>query len=175
MKASAASGLLLFMGANGAVVWAEQFVPSGLVALLAASVPFWIVLLDWLSGKGPRPGVALIIGIFWGFLGVGLLVTGSEIGMAGRNDLLGGVIVLCGAVSWSAGSLIARYGPHPRSAAQGNGIQMVAGGGGLILLALLVGEHAGFDPGQVSGTSLLAVAYLVVFGSLIGFSSYIWG
>jgi drug/metabolite transporter (DMT)-like permease len=173
-KAGLLSGVLMFTGGNGAVVWAEQFVPSGMVALLVATVPFWIVLQDWLSGKGPRPGPGLAFGILWGFFGVGMLVTGSEIGLAGREELLGGIFVLFGAFCWSAGSLIARYGARPASAALGNGIQMIGGGTGLLFLALLAGEPATFQPEAVSGTSLLAMGYLVIFGSLIGFSCYIW-
>ncbi|MFH1763367.1 MAG: EamA family transporter [Gemmatimonadota bacterium] len=173
-KASAISGILMFLGGNGAVVWAEQSVPSGLVALLVATVPLWIVLQDWASGRGGPPGMGVTFGILWGFAGVTLLVTGSEIGMAGPQDLLGGLLVLVGAGCWAAGSLIARYGARPASSALGNGMQMVAGGGALLLLGLLRGEAAAFDPTGVSMASVLAFLYLVVFGSLVGFSSYIW-
>jgi len=173
-KTSAISGILMLLGGNGAVVWAEQFVPSGLVALLVATVPLWIVLQDWASGRGGAPGMGVTLGILWGFAGVTLLVTGSEIGMAGPQDLLGGLLVLVGAGCWAAGSLIARYGARPASSALGNGMQMVAGGGALLLLGLLRGEAAAFDPTGVSIASVLAFFYLVVFGSLVGFSSYIW-
>ena len=173
-KTSAISGILMLLGGNGAVVWAEQFVPSGLVALLVATVPLWIVLQDWASGRGGAPGLGVTLGILWGFAGVTLLVTGSEIGMAGPQDLLGGLLVLVGAGCWAAGSLIARYGARPASSALGNGMQMVAGGGALLLLGLLRGEAAAFDPTGVSIASVLAFFYLVVFGSLVGFSSYIW-
>ncbi|MBT8395507.1 MAG: EamA family transporter [Gemmatimonadetes bacterium] len=173
-RTSAVSGVLMFLGGNGAVVWAEQFVPSGLVALLVATVPLWIVLQDWAFGKGGPPGIGLSFGIIWGFAGVGILVTGGEIGMAGRDDLFGGLLVLLGAACWSAGSLVARYGPRPASAAVGIGVQKLAGGGALLLLGLVRGEVAALDPSGISAASVLAFAYLVVFGSLIGFSSYIW-
>ena len=168
------SGVLMLVGGNGAVVWAEQFVPSGMVALLVATVPLWIVLQDWLSGRGASPGAGTLLGILWGFAGVGLLVTGSEIGRAGPESLAGGILVLLGAGSWAAGSLVARYGARPRSAALGNGMQMVAGGGALLLLGLLLGEGGSLELSGVSAASALAVLYLVVFGSLIGFTSYIW-
>ncbi len=168
------SGLLMFLGGNGAVVWAEQFVPTGLVALLVATVPIWIVLQDWASGRGPAPGLGLAFGILWGFCGVALLVTGSEIGMAGPEDLMGGLVVLGGAACWSAGSLVARYGARPKSAAMGNGMQMVAGGGALFLVGFFRGEPASFDPAAVSLLSVGAFFYLVVFGSLVAFSAYIW-
>ncbi|MCJ7629345.1 MAG: EamA family transporter, partial [Longimicrobiales bacterium] len=106
--------------------------------------------------------------------GVTLLVSGTEIGMAGPQNLLGGLIVLVGAGCWSAGSLIARYGLRPASSALGNGMQMVAGGGALLVVGLLRGEPAAFDPAGVSLASAHAFSYLVVFGSLVGFSSYIW-
>jgi drug/metabolite transporter (DMT)-like permease len=168
------SGLLMFMGGNGTVVWAEQFVPSGMVALLVATVPLWIVLQDWGSGRGPAPGLRLSFGIAWGFLGVTLLVTGSEIALAGPQDLMGGLLVLGGAACWSAGSLVSRYGARPRSAAQGNGIQMLAGGISLTLWGLMRGEAGNLDAGAISTASALALLYLIVFGSLIGFSAYIW-
>ncbi len=173
-KVSAISGILMLLGGNGAVVWAEQSVPSGLVALLVATVPLWIVLQDWASGRGGAPGTRTTFGILWGFAGVALLVTGSEIGMAGPQDLFGGILVLFGAGCWSAGSLVARYGARPASPALGNGMQMVAGGGALLLVGLLLGEPAAFDPTGVSTASVLAFSYLVVFGSLVAFSSYIW-
>jgi drug/metabolite transporter (DMT)-like permease len=118
--------------------------------------------------------LGLTFGILWGFAGVTLLVTGSEIGMAGPQDLMGGLVVLGGAFCWSMGSLVARYGPRPTSAAMGNGMQMVVGGGALFLVSVISGEFGTLDPGRVSGTSVLALIYLVVFGSLIGFSCYIW-
>jgi drug/metabolite transporter (DMT)-like permease len=164
----------MFLCGNGAVVWAEQFVPSGLVALLVATVPFWIVLQDWASGRGAPPGIGLSIGIVWGFAGVALLVTGSEIGLAGPQDLFGGLLVLGGAACWSVGSLVARYGARPANAAQGNGMQMVAGGAALLVVAAIRGEPTAFDPGGMSLPSVLAFFYLVIFGSLVGFSSYIW-
>lgn len=173
-RTAALSGGLMLLGGNGSVVWAEQYVPSGLVALLIATVPLWIVLQDWIWGRSGTPGAGVLFGILWGLGGVTLLVTGSEIGKAGPQDLLGGLLVLMGALSWAAGSLVARYGDRPDSAALGNGMQMLAGGAGLLLVGFLRGELPDLDPGAVSGSSLLAILYLVVFGSLLAFSSYIW-
>lgn len=173
-KTASLSGGLMLLGGNGSVVWAEQFVPSGMVALLIATVPLWIVLLDWAWGRSGPPGAGVIFGVAWGFGGVVLLVTGSEIGRAGPMDLLGGVLVLGGAWAWAAGSLVARYGDRPASAALGNGMQMLAGGAGLLLAGISRGEVLTLDFGSVSRTSMLAILYLVVFGSLVAFSSYIW-
>jgi drug/metabolite transporter (DMT)-like permease len=143
-----------------------------MVSLLVATVPLWIVLQDWGWGRGGAPAAGVFFGIFWGFVGVVILVTGSEIGQATVQHLLGGLLVLGGAGAWAAGSLVSRYGARPKSAGLGNGMQMLVGGGVLLLLGLLMGEGLAFDPGVVSSSSLLAVLYLVVFGSLVGFSSY---
>lgn len=173
-RTAAISGGLMLACGNGAVVWAEQFVPSGMVSLLVATVPLWIVLQDWGWGRGGAPAEGVFFGIVWGFVGVIILVTGSEIGQATVQHLLGGLLVLGGAGAWAAGSLVSRYGARPKSAALGNGMQMLVGGGVLLLSGLLMGEGHALDPGVVSGSSLLAVLYLVVFGSLVGFSSYTW-
>ncbi len=150
-RTGAISGILLLLGGNGAVVWAEQFVPSGLVALLVATVPLWIVLQDWVSGKGSPPSPGVVFGILWGFGGVALLVTGSEIGQAGPEDLLGGLLVLGGAGCWAAGSLVARYGVRPASAAMGNGMQMLAGGGAFFLRDSSRAKGPGWTSGRSPG------------------------
>jgi drug/metabolite transporter (DMT)-like permease len=173
-RTAAISGALMLACGNGAVVWAEQFVPSGMVSLLVATVPLWIVLQDWGWGRGGAPGAGVMFGIFWGLVGVGLLVTGSEIGRAGPQDLLGGLLVLGGTCTWAAGSLVARYGARPQSASLGNGMQMLVGGSILLLAGILRGEVASVSPGMISWGSVLALAYLIVFGSLVAFSSYIW-
>ncbi len=173
-KTAALSGMLMLLGGNGGVVWAEQFVPSGMVALLIATVPLWIVLQDWVWGRGGAPAPAVLLGVLWGFFGVVLLVTGEEIGRATPQDLLGGLIVLGGAGCWAAGSLVVRYGVRPASASLGNGMQMLAGGVSLLVLGVARGELAGFDPGAISAGSALALLYLMVVGSLIAFTSYTW-
>ncbi len=171
--AMVSGGFMLACG-NGAVVWAEQFVPSGLVSLLVATVPLWIVLQDWGWGRGGAPAAGVLFGILWGFCGVALLVSGAEIGRAGVQDLVGGLLVLGGAGAWAAGSLVSRYGARPRSAALGNGMQMLTGGVLLTSAGLLRGEASLVALDSVSLPSVLAFFYLVVFGSLLGFSSYTW-
>jgi drug/metabolite transporter (DMT)-like permease len=165
--------LMLFMG-NGAVVWAEQFVSSGMVSLIVATVVLWIVLLDWGFGRGKAPGAGVLFGIVWGFGGVVLLVSGSEIGQATPQHLLGGLLVLAGSGAWAAGSLITRYWELPRSAALGTGLQMLAGGAGLFVGGLLRGELGAVNLSDASVASVVALLYLIVFGSLIAFSAYIW-
>jgi len=172
------TGGLLLLGGNGAVVWAQQWIPSGLAALLVSTVPLWMVLVDWLWGKGSAPTLGLMVGLLWGMLGVAILV-GSAAGDAaagGASPLapVAAVVVLGGAFSWAVGSVFARYAGSPPSPGLGTAMQMLAGGTLLTGAGLLAGEAAGVDPASFSLRSLLALGYLVVFGSLVGFSAYIW-
>jgi drug/metabolite transporter (DMT)-like permease len=167
-------GLLLLLGGNGAVVWSEQWVPSGLVALLVATVPLWMVILHWLWGGGSRPGPALLLGIAWGLVGVALLVGSQEIGSGSREDLLGGLVVLGGSLSWAFGSVWQRRARLPRHPHTASAAQMIGGGAGLLVAAALAGDLGRFDPGAVSLRSAVSVLYLVVFGSLVAFSAYLW-
>ena len=168
------TGGLLLAGGNGALVWAEQWTPSGLAALLVASVPLWMVLVDWRWGEGERPTPGLLAGLVWGLFGVGVLVAGQGMGPAGPLGGWAAVVVLAGAVSWAFGSILSRYGPPASSPRGGIARQMLAGGFLLLGMAVVTGEGARFEPSGISMASLAALAYLVVFGSLVAFSAYIW-
>ena len=171
----AISGALLLLGGNGAVVWAEQQVPSGMAALLVAVVPLWMVLLDWMRPGGRRPPVLVFVGLALGLAGLALLVgPGALRGSAGAVAPLGAGILMLGSLSWALGSLYTQRAPRPSSGTAGSGTQMVAGGVFLLLAALLAGEPAQLDLAHASVRSLLAFAYLVTFGSLVGFTAYFY-
>jgi drug/metabolite transporter (DMT)-like permease len=167
-------GTLLLAGGNGAVVLAEQWVPSGLAALLVATVPLWLVILDALFGSRSRPSRRAITGLAMGFGGVALLTGSPGVGAGGPEELLGALLVLCGSFVWAAGSLYSRYAttaPRPRMWV---GMQMLAGSVALAALALAFGEPARWDPAAISARSWWALAYLIVFGAVIGYTAYIW-
>lgn len=167
-------GALLLLGGNGAVVWAETRVPSGLTALLVATVPIWMVLLDWLQPSGSRPTKGVIAGLILGFVGLGVLIGPGEILGRGQVDLLGAAALTFGSITWAAGSVYSRRVRLPASPLLGTGMEMLGGGALLFILSLASGEAATFAPGAVSAQSVLALLYLIVFGSLIGFTAYIW-
>lgn len=167
-------GTLLLAGGNGGVVWAEQWVPSGLTAMIVATVPIWMVLFDWLFAGGPRPSRLLMVGLVWGLCGVGLLIGSTEVGAQGREGLLGGLVVLCASVSWAAGSIYARKARLPQSAFLATAMEMIVGGLVLSLVAVLAGEGGELQLSAFSMKSILALVYLIVFGALIAFTSYIW-
>ncbi len=167
-------GALLIGGGNGGVVWAEQWVPSGLTALIIATVPLWMVLFDWLFCGARRPGWLLMAGLVWGLCGVGLLLSSAEVGAQGREGLLGGLVLLGASVSWAAGSIYARRAALPTSPFLATAMQMISGGLVLVLVAAIAGEGGRIQFSTFSMKSVLALAYLIVFGALIAFTAYIW-
>lgn len=167
-------GTCLLAGGNGGVVWAEQWVPSGLTAMIVATVPLWMVLFDWLFADAARPSRLLMAGLVWGLCGVGLLIGSTEVGAQNREGLLGGLVVLGASVSWAAGSIYARRAPLPRSPFLATAMEMMVGGLVLSMMAVLSGEGGELQLSAFSMKSILALVYLIVFGALIAFTSYIW-
>jgi drug/metabolite transporter (DMT)-like permease len=172
-RSCAIVGGLLLLGGNGAVVWSEQWVPSGLAALLVATVPLWMVLLDWGVG-GSRPGPGLFLGLLWGLAGVGLLVGTPGVDPGEPLQLAGTAALLGASVSWAAGSIYSRSGGLPTSPRLATAMQMLTGGGMLLALGLVSGEIPKIDLAAVSLRSMAALVYLIVAGSLVAFSAYIW-
>jgi drug/metabolite transporter (DMT)-like permease len=169
-RAATIAGGLLLLGGNGGVVWAEQKVPIGIVAIVIAMVPIWMALMDRLFFGQRLPGWA-VVGLVLGFGGLVLLIGGPGHGQLNAAGLAAAVGA---SLTWSAGSLYARRAPLPRRQLVGTGMEMLAGGALLGLAALAAGEFAKFHPTAISAQSLWATAYLVVFGSWIGFASYVW-
>jgi drug/metabolite transporter (DMT)-like permease len=172
-KGAAIVGAFLLLGGNGGVVWAEQRVPSGLAALLVATVPLWMVLLEW-GGGGKRPTGRVMAGIAIGFVGLGILVGPAEILGGHAADRVGGLVLVLAAFSWAVGSVAARRVRLPASPLLGTGMEMLAGGTLLVVLGTLTGEWGRLDLAAASPRSLWAVVYLIVFGSLVGFTAYVW-
>ena len=168
------TGLLLLCGGNGAVLWAEQRVPSGLTALLVAGVPLWVVLIDWARPRGVRPRWIVVAGIALGLAGLTLLIgPGSVVGHE-NIDPIGAIVLTIGSISWAAGSVFSRYSRHPRSAQMSTALQMLAGGVGFCIMAWALGEFGRLDIHAVTLRSALAWLYLVAIGGIIGFTAYIY-
>jgi drug/metabolite transporter (DMT)-like permease len=163
-------GLLLLVGGNGFVVLAERTVPSGLTALIIASVPLWIVIFRRIAGD--RIHVSTFVGVAVGFAGVAFLVIGR--GATGTVDPFGLGILLVATVSWALGTFLSPRLRMPRDGLLSTGIQQLAGGIVLVALGAAAGEVTHLEPATWSTGSLLAMAYLVVFGSLVAFTAYSW-
>ncbi|HMJ89607.1 MAG TPA: EamA family transporter [Candidatus Acidoferrum sp.] len=172
-RAATVTGVLLLLGGNGLVVWAEQSISSGFTALLVALAPVWFALLEWLRPNGVRPRTKTVVGIIIGFIGVAMLVNarGSS---QGQTHWLGILAVLLAGFLWAAGSLYSKHKNSGGSPWMNAAAQMLCGGVALALTGLLFGEPFRTDWAGVSGRSLAALVYLIVFGSWIGFSAYVW-
>ncbi|MGW6846438.1 EamA family transporter [Streptomyces sp. NPDC054958] len=162
-------GLLLILGGNGLVVLAETSVPSGLAALLVAAVPMWVVVLR--ASTGDRPPPRTLAGVLVGLAGLAVL---TSPGLSGAVRLSGVLLVLGASVLWSLGSFSAPRLELPANPFTGSAYQMVAGGVVAVVVGLLRGEHRGLDPAAFSTASWLALGYLTVVGSLVGFTAYVW-
>lgn len=172
-RATSIVGALLLLGGNGGVVLAERTVPSGVAALLVATVPVWMVVLDWLWHGGARPGPRVVIGLLLGLAGIGLLVGPGAFG-GGAVDATGAAILVVGSLSWATGSIYSRQADLPHHAMLGTGMEMLAGGVLLGIAGGLRGELGMLHPAAISMASALGLLYLVTFGSLVGFTAYIW-
>jgi drug/metabolite transporter (DMT)-like permease len=170
---AAVIGGMLLLGGNGLVTWAEQRVPSGLAALIVASVPVWMAVLGSIESRR-RPSGFVITGLGLGLGGIALLVVPGRFGGGENVDPLGAAALLLAAISWSIGSLASRWAKLPASTLTAVSMEMIAGGALLWAAGLFGGEGARLHVSAVSLRSALSLGYLVVFGSLLGFSAYVW-
>ena len=171
---AAVVGALLMLLGNGNVAWAQRYVPSGLSAILVASSAIWIVLLDWWRPHGRRPRPMVVAGMVLGIAGIVTLVSARSSPDGARLDPFATTVLLLSAISWAAGSIISRHMPAPASWVQSTGMQMLCGGAFLVIVALIGGQARGFDPRSVTLQSLIGFLYLLIFGSIIGFTAYMW-
>jgi drug/metabolite transporter (DMT)-like permease len=169
-------GGCLILGGNGAVTFAERYVPSGETALLVACVPILMTLFAWFAGITRRPGISIFFAMALGMAGVGTLAhAGSSASQASApHHLLGVIVILTGCIIWSFGSLYARRAQRADSAILNIGLQMFVGGLLLFVASILAGEPATLSFGTISQRSFLAWIYLVIIGAVIGYSAYAW-
>ena len=173
-RTAAISGVLLLCVGNGGVCWAEQTVPSGVAALLVATVTLWMVIVDWARPGGHKPSGRILFGIVLGFAGMVVLVGPARLGLSGRVDPVGAGVLIVASLAWACGSLYSKHGELPSSPLLGVAMQGLCGGAALWIVALLNGELAKFHPMAAPARAWLAVGYLFVFGSCIGFSAYLY-
>jgi len=173
-KDAALLGALLFLGGNGGISWSEQYVPSGLAALIIATIPIWMAVLGWLWRIGPPPGAGTWAGLALGFAGIALLVGPSGTSGGEAVSLPGAAVLILASALWAGGSLISRTARLPSHPLMATSMQLLCGGAFLVALGLGAGEGRLLDPTSVSLRSWLALAFLVLFGSVVTFSAYIW-
>ena len=164
-------GTFLVFGGNGMVAIAEKTVPTGIVALIIALVPIWLALIDRVVLRSARPAWRTMVGLVAGFAGAALLVGSSS---AGHVPLRGMLAAVAASLSWAAGSIYARRALLPEDALMASGMQQLVGGGVILAVALGTGQFGRLHLDRVTTSSWLGLLYLIVVGSWIGFSCYLW-
>ncbi len=165
--------LLLFIG-NGGVCLAERTVPSGVTALLVATVSLWMVLVDWLRPGGTRPGLRVLAGLLLGFGGLALLVGPKNLGGSGSVDPFGVGILVVASLAWASGSVYSKHADGPGPPLLGVAMQSLAGGACLWIAGIVSGEVGTLHLRAISARSWVALGYLIAFGSMVGFTAYIY-
>lgn len=166
-------GALMLGVGNGAVVWAELRIPSGIAALIVAVVPLWVVLLDWWRPGGRKPHGRTILGVLVGLAGLGLLI-GPGASSGGDVDILASIVLLIGSLAWSIATVYGKRAAVPGYPPLTSSMQLLGGGVSLVIVSLVAGEASRFNPAAFELRSVLSLFYLVVFGSIIAFSAYSW-
>ncbi|HNA89136.1 MAG TPA: EamA family transporter [Anaerolineales bacterium] len=168
-------GNLLLVGGNGLVSWAEQFIPSGIAALIIGSVPMMLVIAEAIRPGGTKPSWQAILGLAIGFVGIFILVGPAEFsGSEAKLNPFGVVALLGATILWAAGSTYSKTADLPKSSLMTTGAEMLMGSIGLLIVSLLTGELNGWNPAEVSTRSIVGLVYLITIGSIVGFGSYIW-
>jgi drug/metabolite transporter (DMT)-like permease len=173
-RTAAITGCLLLFVGNGGVCIAEKTVPSGVAALLVATVSLWMVLVDWLRPGGTRPVARVVGGLVMGFAGLALLVGPKNLGDSARVDPNGVAILVVASLAWASGSVYSKHAPSVSSPLLGAAMQSLSGGIALWIAGFLSAEVRGFHVSAISARSWLALAYLIIFGSMIGFTAYVY-
>jgi drug/metabolite transporter (DMT)-like permease len=165
------SGLLLLGGGNGLVVFAEQWVPSGLTALLITTVPFWVVGIDATIPQGKKINPTIILGLFLGLAGVGIIFGGDFVRLFDPSYLSGIIGLMFAVVLWSVGTLYSKYKKISVHPLMGAATQMIIAGIVITALGLILGEGSKF---HFTNSSFYSYLYLVIVGSLVGYGSYVY-
>ena len=173
-RTAAVGGVCFFVFGHGGLSWSEQRLPSGLAAIILSLIPVWVVLLDWLRPGGKRPGWPILVGVVVGFVGLIVLIGLDRLNGDGTLDLIATVVLALSALAWAVGTLYSRYNALDVSTVATSAMQLLIGGGLLLLVGTFSGEWPVMLANPISTQALLSLVYLIVVGSVITFSAYNW-
>jgi len=179
LKLPVITGLLMIFIGHGSLAWAEQFITSGFAALLCSVIPVWMVLISWMQSRANKPDKLTVAGIMLGITGVALLtVTGDEFSIsttAGSGIVIFNIIpLLLSGIIWSYASIKSRKFSKELPLLYSVSVQILSGGTALLLLGIFRGEFAGLSVSAISFISFASMLYLVLFGTVLAYSSYVW-
>ncbi len=167
-------GALFFLIGHGLLAWAQQYVPSGMAAVLVSAEPLWIIGIEWFFLKDIRVKSRGIAGLFLGFLGIIYLIASTSHNTGTNNNFLASALIVAATLSWGAGAVYSRVANTPVSPMLSSGMELIFGGILVLITSFIIGEPSQFHVSQVTLRSLLGLLYLITFGSVIAFSAYIW-
>lgn len=169
---AALCGVLFFVGCHGVLAYAQQSVPSGIAAIVLATIPFWVLLIDFLYPQIERPRAMTLAAALPGLAGVAIVARQSA--GQGHFNILPIILLLASAFSWALGTVMSRWTSRGEPPTLSAGMQLSIGGAILLVISLASGEMESFSPRNVSGPSLAAAIYLAIAGSVIGFAAFRW-
>jgi drug/metabolite transporter (DMT)-like permease len=167
-------GAMFFLIGHGLLAWAQQYVPSGMAAVLITPEPLWIMGIEWFFLKDTRVKLRGILGLFLGLGGVVYLIASTTGNTTSNNDMLGSALIVASTFSWGVGAVYSRVANVPKSPVLSSGMELIFGGVLVLITSLIIGEPMQFQLSQVTLKSFLGLIYLIIFGSVIAFSAYIW-
>ena len=167
-------GAMFFLIGHGLLAWAQLYVPSGMAAVLVTPEPLWIMGIEWFFLKDTRVKLRGILGLFLGSCGVVYLIASTTGTTTSNNDMLGSALIVVSTLSWGAGAVYSRVANVPKSPMLTSGMELIFGGTLVLITSFIIGELSQFHLSQVTLKSFFGLLYLIIFGSVIAFSAYIW-
>lgn len=167
-------GVMFFLIGHGLLAWAQQYIPSGMAAVLITPEPLWITGIEWFFLKDTRVKFRGTLGLLLGFAGVFYLIASTTGRGIADNNMLGSVLIVVSTISWGAGAVYSRVANVPKSPMLSSGMELIFGGMLVLITSFFIGEPAQFQLSMVTLKSFLGLLYLIIFGSVIAFSAYVW-
>jgi drug/metabolite transporter (DMT)-like permease len=169
-----ALGAMFFLLGHGLLAWAQQYVPSGMAAVIVTAEPLWIIGMEWVFLKDTRVKPRGIVGLVLGFTGIVYLIVSSTGSPTLNNNFLSYALIVACTLSWGAGAVYSRVAKVPASPLLSSGLELIFGGTMVLIISFIIGEPSHFHLSQVTIKSFVGLVYLILFGSVIAFSAYIW-
>ena len=167
-------GAMFFLMGHGVLAWAQQYVPSGMAAVLVTAEPLWIIGIEWFFLKDTRVKLRGIFGLFLGFSGLVYLIASTTVSTTSNNNFLASALIVACTLSWGGGAVYSRVAKVPKSPMLSSGMELIFGGTLVLIISFIIGEPSQFHLSQVTLKSLFGLLYLIIFGSVIAFGAYIW-
>ena len=167
-------GTMFFLIGHGLLAWSQQYVPSGMAAVLVTIEPLWIIGIEWFFLKDTRVKLRGILGLVLGFGGVIYLIASTTGSTTSGNDFLGSALIVVGTLSWGGGAVYSRVANVPKSPILSSGMELIFGGMLVLIISFIIGEPSQFHLSQVTLKSFFGLLYLITFGSVIAFTAYVW-